>query len=796
MNFKQIKSRIKKLIVLQYYFGLLKKTIDENLVFFESKKGADLAGNILAILQELQKPEYRHLNVYLTAKKAKMSQINELLEAKKIHNVTIIRMGSFKYYGILAKAKYLIFDTSSVLSYIKKPGQVIINTWHGTPLKHMGKYLPTKENPFGNVQRNLQMADYLVYPNVYMKNIMFDAYCLEKSYTGKVLMTGYPRNAIFFDKNVAENIRNAMGNTDKKMYVYMPTWRGVLSGSKNKQVRVLQKMLVQLEQILDPNIEIYVKLHPFVSAGIKYDELNKIKPFPKGMDTYELLNASDGLITDYSSVFFDYVNTRKKIVLWAYDEEKYMNGRGTYLKLSDMPFPVVKEVEELALELNKDKQYDDVSFMKEFGYCDCPNATEKLCQRVFLGTPLPKEEEIDYAKRNNKENVLLYVSTLAMNGMTTSLLSLLERLNLNEKNYFAVYRETSRAKTAVRFDILPKEVDYLPICSDEYSLSELIYYGLYHKLNIRAKFVKKHVDRIFKREIKRLYGSLKIDHAIQFTGYESHIIHLFENMNANRVIIVHNDMVQEVEVKGNQHRLTLQAAYRNYDHVGIVTEDLRNATKQLGATDDKIILTPNCHAHETVVKRGMEEIKFQSYTETNVTEEELEKILSEDGYKFINIGRFSYEKGQDMLIRAFERFYQDHNTAKLIIIGGYGKEYAKIKQMVSESPASKNIVMIRQMNNPMPVLKRCDLFVLSSRYEGFGLVLLEANSLGVPVMSTRITGPTGFMEEHGGYLTEPTEDGILLGLNDFVAGKIKALEIDYEKYNQNAVAHFMKVFQR
>ena len=67
----------------------------------------------------------------------------------------------------------------------------------------------------------------------------------------------------------------------------------------------------------------------------------------------------------------------------------------------------------------------------------------------------------------------------------------------------------------------------------------------------------------------------------------------------------------------------------------------------------------------------------------------------------------------------------------------------------------------------MSILKKCDLFILSSLYEGLGLVILEADTLGVPVISTDVEGPKGFMEEHGGFLVPNNEDGILWGMNEF-----------------------------
>ena len=63
--------------------------------------------------------------------------------------------------------------------------------------------------------------------------------------------------------------------------------------------------------------------------------------------------------------------------------------------------------------------------------------------------------------------------------------------------------------------------------------------------------------------------------------------------------------------------------------------------------------------------------------------------------------------------------------------------------------------------------------------------MLEADSLGVPVFSTNVNGPSNFLKEYGGYLVDDSTEGILQGMYDFVDGKIKTLNIDYEKRNQN-----------
>ena len=90
----------------------------------------------------------------------------------------------------------------------------------------------------------------------------------------------------------------------------------------------------------------------------------------------------------------------------------------------------------------------------------------------------------------------------------------------------------------------------------------------------------------------------------------------------------------------------------------------------------------------------------------------------------------------------------------------------------------------------MPVEKACDLFLLPSRYEALGLSLLEADTLGLPVICTDIPGPADFVREHGGYAAELSAEGLYEGMKAWERGGILPLHVDYEAYNRRAAGEF------
>ena len=783
-----------KVIALNSYYAhcYYKKGLRDDLILVESKNGNDLAGNMFHILKEVTGDDYKDYKVLLSCSNRKRDEIKERLDKYQIKNYSFVATNTREYYKMLATAKYLFTDTSFTRTYVKKEGQIITNTWHGTPLKYMGRDVADRAYAMGNVQRNLLYADYLVYPNDYMKEKMVEAYHLDKSYEGIILNEGYPRNSVFFDKEAGSSIRSELGIEDKKIFIYMPTWRGTLTNKNTDHLLAITEYLFnQLDKQLNDGQIVYVKLHPFISKGIDLSKYEHIKEYPSQYDAYEFMNICDGLITDYSSVFYDFANTGKKIILWAYDETEYLGERGVYVNINDYPFPVVKRVEELVRELNMPKIYDDTEFRRQCCTYDGPDAAKRICAHVIKGQKVCKEEKIN---TDGRKKVLMYGSALAQNGLTTSLLNLFENIDTSKRDYFVSFTEMAVKKQPMRVSKIPRDVSIMPMSSDaSFTIFEALAYLMYFKKDISNRFTKKYLDRLYNRELIKHFGGTKFDYFIQFAGYEKKIINMFQRFDGPRFIYVHNDMVAEMNTRRNQHRLTLESAYRNYDKVAVVTQDIVPATVSISNKEDNIVVVNNCHAHKEIRRRAEMPVAFDPNTACNVSFEELEDVLNSDKKKFITIGRYSPEKGHMMLMEAFERFTEEHPDTVLIIIGGHGALWRQTFKYASASKAQ--IITIRAMSNPMPILKKCDLFILSSVYEGLGLTMLEADALGIPSMSTDIVGPQGFMREFGGYLVEPSEDGLVKGMEAFMNGKVKAMNVDYEKYNKRAVAQFESLFQ-
>ena len=787
----------------RYYCKLYKTPLKEKHILIESKNGGDLAGNMFAILRELAKPEYDEYVVYLSYTKKKKQMISDMLERYGITKAVLLLVKSKKYYTVLATAKYLFTDTSFMRSFVKREGQIITNTWHGTPLKYMGTDVKNRIYAMGNVQRNLLFSDYLVYPNEYMKEKMTESYLLTNLYQGTILNEGYPRNSCFFDPEYGKQIRDELGLQGKKVALYMPTWRGTLTKKASDQlILMMEYYLRPLDCMMSEEQVLYVKLHPFVHKEMKFDRYKHIKPYPEQYDTYEFLNMSDVLVTDYSSVFYDFANSGKKIVLFPYDEGQYIRERGVYTRPEEMCFPVVRTAEELYHEMITPKNYDDTEFRKYCCTFDAPGAAERICRHVIKGEKCCKEEKI---KSNGKKNVLVYSGGLFKNGITTAMRNLFDCMDREKYNYYFSFLETSLKAHPMSLSVIPEEIGFIPVSSDVApTFSEMIacffYYrskmfgGRFEKI-LKNRITTKYRNRMYEREFQKHFGSAKLDCVVQYVGYGIKTIALLEMFKGKKVIFVHNNMIEELRSKNNQNPVSLEDAYRNYDKVAVVTKDIIPPTVEISGCTDNIVQISNCHNYKDILRRADEPIVLDKNTKLNRKREEFLEKIEDDAIKIITIGRFSAEKGHQMLIEAYRRLRKEFKGKKLqlIIIGGYGPLFQHTTELANQADA--DITVIRSMSNPMPVLKRCDYFVLSSTYEGLGLTLLEAVTLGLPVISTDIPGPKGFMERYGGKLVEPNVEGIYEGMKACLEGKVQKLQVDFEEYNREAAAQFERMME-
>ena len=616
---KYFKARF---IYTKYYEKL---EIDENSVLLQSYEGSSISGNVYYILKELyNNPEYRNLKLYVASSWGRAKYIDEYLKQKGYDNVKVVRIHSKEYCKILVSAKYLVNNATFAPYFMKRKGQIYLNTWHGTPLKAMGRNIKNAPNELGNTQRNLLMSDYLLYPNEFTFEHMREDYMLNNIFKGEYILSGYPRNEAFYDEESRNEIKTELGIEDKKVIVYMPTWRGSLNKKENnRQYHFIMYNLYELEKRLDENTIVYVKLHNYANSRIRYSAFKKIKNFPKKYETYELLNIADCLITDYSSVFFDYANTGKKIVLYAYDKEEYLNERGMYLDYDSLPFKIVTDIPNLVDEINCTDKYNDYTeFRNEFNKYDSKHAAKDICDYVFKNKKSPNMEIIKGEKYcNNKKNILIFGGNFAKNGITTALKGLINNVDKEKNNYYLAFykkRVENNKETINDFD----KIDYISIQGPKnMTILEAFYHFIFFRTRINNKAINKKMEKIYKREIQRIFPNIKFDYAIHYSGYERQIMNLFRYIDAKRIIYLHNDMKKEIQTKNNIHEKSFKKVLDSYDKIVGIRETTRNEIVDYYPKLDKnkIYIAHNFNNIETIREKAQKNVAFEKSTYCNIS---------------------------------------------------------------------------------------------------------------------------------------------------------------------------------
>ncbi|MFT4145429.1 MAG: CDP-glycerol glycerophosphotransferase family protein [Mobilitalea sp.] len=512
-----------------FYTNMYEKlSIRPNDILFESKHGEDIAGNIFALIREMHKEEYKDYNILLAMSRKYRKQYRKLLETYSLTNITMISIRSRDYARALASAKYLVTDTSFPPYFIKKKDQVYLNTWHGTPLKAMGRIVPNREFGLGNVQRNFLIADYLLYQNDFSKEAFMTDYMIKDIYPGTALVSGYPRNSIFLHKNRYEEIRTELEIEDKQVIIYMPTWRGMLHQKDTaKQLEMLGVFFDLIDNKLTDDQVFYVKLHPFVKNQMKYSSYQRIKEFPSGYETYDFLNASDVLVTDYSSIMFDYAVTKRKIVLFTYDREEYKNGRGLYLDLDTLELPKADTVDQLIEELGAEhKGYP--KFFEQFCSYDSIDTPNQIIQTLLHG----KLEHKDHFKAikvqpDKREKVLIFIRGVKNDHYTRALIEEINSMDLNRYDVYVCMKASKAKKSSHMLSLLKKEVNYIPITYQvNYTRMDYILSKLQLKFKIKTRLTNSRIDKIMNREIDKHFAGIHFDYVIHHSMLDRMVGHM------------------------------------------------------------------------------------------------------------------------------------------------------------------------------------------------------------------------------------------------------------------------------
>lgn len=379
------RAKMKKFLYRKLF---TKMSMKEEVVLLESffgKSYSDSPKYIFEYLNENYPGKYKY--VWIMNEKKKLPY-----KAKQIKRF------SFQYFYWMGRAKYIVLNSRQPVYFIKREGNVFLETWHGTPLKKLVFDMEevTTASPLYKQQFYTQTRswDYLVAPNEFSAEIFTHAFM----YDGPMLKTGYPRNDILYRKDketLAEEIKKKLKiPVDKRVILYAPTWRDDEFYGSGKYKFTLRLELDKMKEHFDKDTVILLRTHYFVADFLDVSQYGDfVKNVSKYDDIAELYLISDVLITDYSSVFFDYANLRRPMLFYTYDLEKYRDVlRGFYIDMEEeLPGPLLSTTESVISALENieevEKKYKDKYKMFCDKFCDFENgtATKQIVEKVFGG---------------------------------------------------------------------------------------------------------------------------------------------------------------------------------------------------------------------------------------------------------------------------------------------------------------------------------------------------------------------------------------------------------------------------
>ncbi len=373
-------------------------TTDEKMVLFSTFDGRNYSDSPKAIyLSMLNNPKYKDYKLVWVFREPE-KYVNMLENP----NTYIVKTNSLGFEEICATAKYWMFNYRVADHIFPKDDQVYVELWHGTPLKRLGYDIEISDNAMNSKEEirdkyrvDAEKFKYILAPSDFAAEKFKSAWNLEEfNKTETLLIAGYPRNdfLINFTPDDVERIKAELKLPhDKKIILYAPTWRDNQHKAGVGYTYELGVDFDYLRQELADDYIILFRAHYLVASQFDFAKYEGFVYNASNVsDINDLYVVADLLITDYSSVFFDYANLNRPMLFYMYDLEDYGSEiRGFYIDLKEIPGNIVEKQEDLVKEIkavNYNTEYyveKYKGFHEKFNPLDDGKAADRVIEAVI-----------------------------------------------------------------------------------------------------------------------------------------------------------------------------------------------------------------------------------------------------------------------------------------------------------------------------------------------------------------------------------------------------------------------------
>jgi CDP-glycerol glycerophosphotransferase len=355
-------------------------------VLFSSWNGKQCTDNPLGIAEELRRRGDQREQIWV---------VNDYCAAVPPGS-RVVLTGTEEYFEALARCRHVISNDDMPDYFRKREGQVYLQTWHGTPLKRIGfdigrPQFASGSAYFDRLAGDVAKWDLLLSQNPFSTPIMRRAF----RYDGEICESGYPRNDVLSrGSERAAQIRDRLGLPyAKRVVLYAPTWRDNQFYASGRYRFDLRLDLDRAWQAVGEDHVILIRGHHHlandVPDGGRPGFVRNVTAYP---DIAELFLISDVLITDYSSVMFDFATTGRPMLFFTYDLAHYRDQlRGFYFDLeAEAPGPLLTSSDEVVAALRDADGVADAyqaayaAFAAKYCPLDDGKAAARACDRLFV----------------------------------------------------------------------------------------------------------------------------------------------------------------------------------------------------------------------------------------------------------------------------------------------------------------------------------------------------------------------------------------------------------------------------
>ncbi|MEB5881595.1 CDP-glycerol glycerophosphotransferase family protein [Enterococcus gallinarum] len=364
--------------------------VTKKTIIFESFNGKLPSDNPYYIFKELERRESDY-KLYWGIKKELYSKATQTFP-----DIVFVKRFSISWLLKVTRAKFWVFNARMPIWLRKNKQTIYIQTWHGTPLKKLGLDIENVRMPgtktdlyHENFVKEADRWDYLIAPNLYSEKIFQNAF----NYKNTFLEIGYPRNDKLVrhknDVSLKKQLKlRILGKETGKVYLYAPTWRDDYFVSIGKYKFHMPFDLEKITASIGKEDVLIIRPHYLVADSIDILGYEKNVFISLDEDINDLFLISDTLITDYSSVFFDYSILRRPMIFYPYDLAYYENSlRGFYLDYNQVPGDIVYKEEELYNRLSMQYEKSSIekidSFFNTYNDWETENDSSKVVNLIL-----------------------------------------------------------------------------------------------------------------------------------------------------------------------------------------------------------------------------------------------------------------------------------------------------------------------------------------------------------------------------------------------------------------------------